>query len=249
MVGPEIKFSVVTATYNAAAVLPRLIASLRAQTDQDFEWVVADGGSTDGTLELLAAAQEYLKISIDSRPDFGIYDALNRAVKIAHGDYYLVVGADDELSVDAVEKYKAVCLKTNADFVTAEILLNGKRHGICTPSWEWLHGMSAHVSCHSVGLAIRRNLHQVYGFYSAKLPIAADHLFVLRAIHGGAVVSRQPFVAGTFNLAGTSGGDVLGTPLDCLHAQVLAGHWVWPQVMLFLLRLLRRGLRKRLLAN
>ncbi|MEN9258541.1 MAG: glycosyltransferase [Gloeomargarita sp. SRBZ-1_bins_9] len=95
--------SVVTATYNAAHDLPRLIASLAAQTDQDFEWVVADGVSTDGTLELLEQARQKLqRVVVDSRPDFGIYDALNRAVKLASGEYYLVVGADDMLFPEAI---------------------------------------------------------------------------------------------------------------------------------------------------
>jgi len=88
--------SIITATYNAAAVLPRLVESLIAQTDQDFEWVVADGASTDGTLEILEQAKTRLKnVVVDSRPDFGIYDAMNRAIKLSKSSYYLIVGADN----------------------------------------------------------------------------------------------------------------------------------------------------------
>lgn len=70
------KLSVITATYNAIEYLPSLIECLRKQEDQDFEWVVADGASTDGTLELLESITD-LNIVITSQEDFGIYDALN----------------------------------------------------------------------------------------------------------------------------------------------------------------------------
>lgn len=238
----NVEQSIVTATYNAAAVLPNLIKSLQAQTDQDFEWVVADGGSTDGTLELLAEAAKTMRVRVDSQPDFGIYDALNRAVNNASGNYYLVVGADDWLESDAVDHYKKACFESGADLVTASIMLNGRIHKT-KERWEWLYGMSAHVSGHSVGVAIRKGLHDKYGMYSRKLPIAADHVFILKAIHGGAKVKVCDFVAGEFCMQGASGGDVLGTPAECMRAQVMVGHNLWLQLILFCLRVIRRSIR------
>lgn len=91
--------TVVTATHNAVDHLPRLVANLRAQTFKNFEWVVADGGSTDGTLEILSQVGD-LSIIIDSRPDCGVYDAFNRAVSLSSGDYLLFLGADDYLIAD-----------------------------------------------------------------------------------------------------------------------------------------------------
>lgn len=97
MTNYNVDLSVVTATYNAVQHLPNLIKSLRDQSDRDFEWVVMDGGSTDGTIELLKLVED-IKIVFKSQKDFGIHDALNRAVKVSSGTYYLVVGADDLLS-------------------------------------------------------------------------------------------------------------------------------------------------------
>jgi len=85
-------FTVITATYNAQNHLPMLIESLRKQSDKEFEWVVADGASDDGTLELLQSIDD-LNIVISSQPDFGIYDALNRAIRDSSGKYYIVAGA------------------------------------------------------------------------------------------------------------------------------------------------------------
>src|SRR5699024_1576503 len=94
--GCTYKLSIITATFNAVEYLPTLIESLRKQQDKDFEWVVADGASTDGTLELLESIDD-LNIQITSREDFGIYDALNRGIKACSGEFYLVMGADDVL--------------------------------------------------------------------------------------------------------------------------------------------------------
>lgn len=91
--------SIVTATYNAKEYLPRLIASLRNQVNKNFEWVVVDGASTDGTLEILNNVND-INLTVDSRPDNGVYDAFNRAAQIASGNYILFLGADDFLVCD-----------------------------------------------------------------------------------------------------------------------------------------------------
>ncbi|AXY67614.2 glycosyltransferase [Thermosynechococcus sichuanensis E542] len=218
--------SVITATYNAENYLPSLIESLYSQTDQDFEWVVADGGSKDKTIELIKQAQQKLKrVVIQSQSDFGIYDALNRAVKLATGEYYLVLGADDILFPDAIANYKAACARTNADFVTTLYYEGSKRlASLHQPAWEWFSGMHAHITGHTVGTVIRRSLHQTFGEYSRHFPIAADQLFVLKAIHGGATVSLENFIAGRTNPESTTGQNPLGCLLELYRVKVMVGH-------------------------
>jgi len=232
--------SIITATFNVGHILPNLIASLKQQTDQDFEWIVADGESTDNTLNLLDEAKQSLShVIVDSRPDFGIYDALNRAIRIARGDYYLVAGADDLFFPEAVANYKAACQKYSTDFVTAKIKSsNGCVHRSQPRVCPYLYGAHAYVSAHAVGLAIRRTLHDSYGVYSKSLPIAADELFILKAIKQGATVSAHNFVAGRFeNNMGTSGQDILGTLVEGYRAKVATGHSLFGQSILLLLRI------------
>lgn len=241
------KISVITATYDAALHLPRLIASLQAQSDQDFEWVVVDGGSADNTLALVKAASEKLKnVMIDSRPDFGIYDALNRGVKLATGDYYLVAGADDTFGADAVSLYKKAILRNSTDLISARIESAGLILGPRKRPWPWLYGPFAYVSGHAVGLAIRRSLHDRFGYYSRRFPIAADQLFLLSAIKGGATVSSEEFIAGHFEDAnGTSGQDVLGTLLEGFRVQAAVGNSLGLQCWLLAVRLLKNWHRIR----
>lgn len=237
----DIKLSIITATYNAAEHLPRLIESLLAQTDQDFEWVVADGGSTDGTLELLEQARpKFKRLIVDSRPDFGIYDALNRAIKTTAAEYYLVCGADDELDRAAVNNYKKLCVQTNADILTAAILMNGvviKRPG--GPSW--LYGQRAYVTGHAVGAVFRKSLHErvAVGYYSNKFSIAADQLFVKRAVLSGATVAVGNFLAGKFGVGGVSSVDRARVLTEFFCVQLETEKHKNLQIFLFMLRLIK----------
>jgi glycosyltransferase involved in cell wall biosynthesis len=233
--------SIVTATYNAAALLPRLVTSLKAQTDQDFEWVVADGGSSDDTVKIVEDAKVSLRqVVLTSQPDFGIYDALNRGVKSAQGSFYLVIGADDEFHPEAVANYKQAIANSGADLVTAHVRSGAGIRGPRSRQWPWLYGPFAYVSGHAVGLAVRRSLHLQVGYYSRKLPIAADQLFILKAIKNGARVSSHDFEAGHFEaVGGTSGQDVLGTLLEGYRAQLATGQSRLVQTAILMVRLIK----------
>lgn len=230
--------SIITATFNSAAVLPGLIRDLRAQTCQDFEWVVADGGSQDGTLALLESVAD-LRISLSSMPDFGIYDALNRGVRQARGDYYLVIGSDDHLEPEAVERFlQAIAASRQADIITADVMIGGERYQ-AREKWTAIQGIDAFVSSHSVGAIFRKALHDRVGYYSRKLPICADQLFVYQARKTGARIHHADFIAGEFTLDGTSGRDALGMIVETCRAKIMSGEPVWLQSLILVLRLLK----------
>lgn len=94
----EARISVVTACRNSMSELPAAAASVLAALGEGDEWVVQDGASTDGSAEHLMRLDDS-RVSIESRPDGGIYDAMNRAVERASGDYILFLGADDRLRI------------------------------------------------------------------------------------------------------------------------------------------------------
>jgi glycosyltransferase involved in cell wall biosynthesis len=88
------KYSIITATYNAERFVERCLASILSQTYPDFEWIVQDGASTDRTAEIIARYPD-VRLRFASEPDCGIYDAWNRGVRRASGDWALFLGADD----------------------------------------------------------------------------------------------------------------------------------------------------------
>lgn len=230
--------TVVTVTYNAAQVLPDLIESLRAQTDRNFEWVVVDGASTDGTVDLIKSARDIVSSWV-SEPDCGIYDAMNKAVRLAGGQYYLVCGADDRLSPNAVADYRRLANQTSADIISACVESN---IGVARPlrGQSWRRGQSAFVSHHSVGTLIRKGLHQEFGFYSHRFPIVADQYFLKRACMSPSVrLVPADFVAGYYATEGVSGSDVPGTMAEFFRVQLETERFPSLQVLLYGLRLMR----------
>lgn len=98
-----IKFSVITVTYNAAEVVERTIRTVITQTYENLEYIIVDGGSTDGTLNIInkyAAGDE--RIRFISEPDAGIYDAMNKGIRMATGDYLEFLNAGDLYRDDKV---------------------------------------------------------------------------------------------------------------------------------------------------
>jgi glycosyltransferase involved in cell wall biosynthesis len=237
-----ITLSVVTVTLNAAHVLPSLIASLRAQTDGEFSWAVFDGGSTDNTMELIRDCK-LPTVRVTSGRDFGIYDALNQCLRGVDTEYYLVCGADDVLHPEAIAQFRRAAASSHADLVAASVQIE---NWVLRPRQGkgWLLGMPGVASSHSVGMLIRRSLHDRFGVYSRKLPIAADQLFVKTAIGGGATIHRADFIAGRYSSGGTSGADLAGMLTEAFRVQLATERGKFLQVALFIARLLKhyRGL-------
>ena len=86
--------SIITSTYCAAACLPRVIESIRAQTFDDFEWIVIDGASTDDTVDILRQNEDVIDYWM-RESDKGIYDAWNKGLPHVRGTWVLFLGADD----------------------------------------------------------------------------------------------------------------------------------------------------------
>ncbi len=241
----KVTLSVVTPSYNSAAQIGALIASLRAQTDRDFEWVVADGGSTDASLDMVRAAAELHPV-LSSQPDFGIYDALNRGLKLSSGENYGVAGTDDEFAPDAIANFRAAILDSQADVIVA-VASHGSARARIKNGPSWIVGEKAFIANHSLATAFRRSLHQRHGWYSRRFPIAADTLFVLQACKGGAKRHVAGFDAGQIGGGGVSTADWAGSATELFRVQLAVGCALVPQVFLLLMRIVKGsvpGVRK-----
>ena len=236
--------SVITATFNCEKDLRLLRMDLDAQTDQNFQWVVMDGQSTDETVQV-ASDFPAQRLQILSEPDFGVYDALNKAIRLASGEYYLVVGADDRLEPNAIALYSREIHRSGADIVSASVCAGSK---ILKPATgqRWLRGGNALVSSHAVGCVIRKSLHEKVGFYSKHFVNAADMHFIVRAADlAGAKVSGASFVAGRFGLNGISTVNRICSLSEAYRIQLMAGHNRWVQLAIFIFRLIKEQVRAR----
>lgn len=93
---PHPKFSIITVTYNAGKVLEDTIQSVIFQTYRNIEYIIVDGGSKDNTLEIVNKYHNRISIVV-SEPDKGLYDAMNKGIRLATGDYLCFLNAGDEL--------------------------------------------------------------------------------------------------------------------------------------------------------
>ena len=96
MNNPHPKFSIITVTYNAEKVLEDTIQSVVFQTYRNVEYIIVDGGSNDNTLDVVHKYQERI-CKVISEPDKGLYDAMNKGIRMATGDYLCFLNAGDEL--------------------------------------------------------------------------------------------------------------------------------------------------------
>lgn len=232
--------SIITVTFNAANVLPGLIESLRAQSDQDFEWIVVDGASMDGTVNIIQSASDVVSKWV-SEPDFGIYHAMNKAIDRATGEYYLVMGADDRLECDAIERYRYFAQQSNADIITAYITRKGKIYK-GKPKYTWLYAMNALIVNHSVGALIRRSLHEEFGLYSKRFPIGADMYFIKLACQSSSTkIFRADFIAGNYSEVGISSTDKAAAFCDYFRVQLETEKFKLLQVIMFSAKLLWRA--------
>ena len=88
------KFSIITVTYNSSATIEKTILSVISQTYRDYEYNVIDGGSVDGTKDVIDKYKDYISYW-KSEPDNGIYDAMNKAIEHANGDWFFFINSDD----------------------------------------------------------------------------------------------------------------------------------------------------------
>jgi glycosyltransferase involved in cell wall biosynthesis len=107
-------FSIVTVTRNSATTVGRTIASVRAQSFRDFEYLLIDGGSTDGTVAILEASSDIVS-RVTSEKDRGISDAFNKGLALARGSYVGMINSDDWYEPDALQRVAEAIRRLPAD--------------------------------------------------------------------------------------------------------------------------------------
>jgi putative colanic acid biosynthesis glycosyltransferase len=186
-------FSIITITRNNRTGLARTRTSLINQTCRDFEWIVIDGASTDGTTDDLRTVPPDHWIS---EPDNGIYDAMNKGLACARGDYLLFLNAGDSLAApDVLEKLSPL----SADFLYGDAL-EGGHYKRARPHTRILTGMITH---HQSMLYRRAALGDLR--YDTTYHIAADYKFTLAFLQKpGITAAYAPFALCDFDPGGLS---------------------------------------------
>ena len=186
------KISVITVCYNSAKTLERALRSVVEQDYQNVEHIVIDGGSSDGTADILAAYRAGLTCLV-TEPDHGIYDAMNKGLALARGEVICFLNSDDYYASPTVLSKVARKMQVQKlDALMGDVgyfhqrsphrIVRRFRSDRFTPerlSWGW---MPAHPA-----LFLNKNVVRRVGKFRTDYRIAGDFEFIVRAFHGHAL--------------------------------------------------------------
>lgn len=176
--------SIITVVYNKAEKLKRAIQSVINQTYDNIEYIIVDGNSNDGTLEVIKKHEEHIDYFI-SEPDYGIYNAMNKGLELATGDYIGILNSDDWFIDTAVEDSINAILQSRADYSGAdEIIIDEAGNKIGNYGIYYFNDIAffALNPCNHGTMFISKKVYNELGNYETSLKIAADLKYQLKII-------------------------------------------------------------------
>lgn len=185
------KISVITICYNAEETIERTIKSVLNQSYKNLEYIIIDGGSKDNTMKIVKRYKDKIS-SVISEPDNGIYDAMNKGVRIATGEWLNMMNAGDcytndevlnEIFSTSIPKDKTVIY---SDYYTKDLLGNLVQVNI-----DLINRPSFNHQC----TIYRKSLHQEHGFYTVTKPIIISDILFFYMVPVSQMVKADTVIA------------------------------------------------------
>lgn len=180
------KISIIIATYNAGKTLHKCIDSIIPQLNEECELIVIDGESKDETISIIHSYEDKIAYTL-SEADNGVYDAWNKGIDKAKGEWIMFIGADDCLFFNALNNYLSVIRNTpninDYDYICAHNELIDSDDNILKVLGQnpvWNNMRRAMVAAHVASLHNKKNLFESIGKYNLKYHICADYELLLR---------------------------------------------------------------------
>lgn len=240
------KLSIITITYNAEQYLERTIQSIMNQSDQNFEYLIIDGKSKDGTLQITEKYKNRVNQLI-CEPDKGLYDAMNKGLKNASGDFVWFMNAGDEINdSQAVEKiYKAInnkidVLYGDTYFVDNAGNIQGLRSEItphCLPKdLKWQDMKLGMLVCHQAFIT-RKSIAPLY----MENNLSADVDWEIACLKNAREVRYLDFVVAKYLIGGISNKQLKRSLID--RYEVLKKHFGLVGAFFAHVQILFRGIK------
>lgn len=198
------KYTVITVCYNDKIGLEGTIKSVIHQTYKDFEYIIIDGASTDGSIDIIKKYSNHISHWV-SEPDKGVYSAMNKGIKIAQGEYIIFMNAGDTFySNDILEKVDKVNLQCDLAVGKASMTKDGKECSVVVPPQEitlgfWIHHSVIHQAAFMRTSMLKEKL------YDETLRIVSDWKYMLHEyITRSYTYQPIPFIVCCFDTTGIS---------------------------------------------
>ena len=196
--------TVVTAIYNGQPHVAGCLESVFRQDYPNIEHIVLDGGSSDGTVDVLREYDDRIALW-RSEPDHGVYDAWNKALAEARGEWICFLGVDDEFLPGAISAYMALAAANpDAEYLSSNVRWVHPSGYVKVLGRPWAWGAFSQWMCTAhVGSMHRRSLYDRIGTYDTSYRIVADYELLLRA-RDQLRTAYMPVTTVTMRAGGTS---------------------------------------------
>lgn len=194
------RFSIITVSYNADSTIRRTIESVLNQDFDSFEYIVVDGSSTDRTTDILAEYIVDARFKYYSEPDNGIYDAMNKGLRLASGDFLIFMGADDIFYNQQVLSSINNRIKHNDKVYYGNVILS-KENQVYNGEfrkWEWGYQNICHQSIF-YPLCVYKNY-----VYDERYKLVADWVYNLTLIKDHVNFDFIDVIVSVYNTDGIS---------------------------------------------
>lgn len=239
------KLSIITINRNNKDGLEKTIRSVIAQTCRDYEYIVIDGASTDGSADIIRQYEKKISCWI-SEPDQGIYNAMNKGILQAHGDYCIFMNSGDCFhDPDVIARFESYFNHRNA-IVVGRITYLDDPVGWCPDTRQTFRRYWGNHLPHQASF-IRRDLFEHIGLYSENYKIASDFCFFFKAI----LIEKATILVIDSPVAVQESKGISSVARKLLEAEKLLFlknelHWKW-QILYYILIHYEKG--KRLLLS
>lgn len=189
----KLKFSIITVCYNSASTIERTIKSVLTQSCKDYEYIIVDGASKDETLNIVRMYEPAFegRMKWKSEPDKGIYDAMNKGIKMSSGEVIGIVNSDDWLEKDALQiVYDSIAENAFSmnNIYTGGIMYHGKnKNVVMMPNLQKMKRKSKMYYMGGIrhpATFVPKKVYETFGLYNAKMKLSADTDFILRCYFG-----------------------------------------------------------------
>lgn len=201
--------SVITVCYNSDKTIRDTLESMLNQSYENYEYIIVDGKSTDKTIEILKKYEKKFngKMRYISEKDNGIYDAMNKGIRLCKGDIIGIINSDDwyEYNALSIISSKYENQKSQVIYGMLRLVKDEKEYEVVVKNHEFIdERMITHPTCF-----ISKNIYDKYGMYDMDYKVSADYEFMLRIRDKEDIIFKQTYdIISNFRIGGASASEV-----------------------------------------